>query len=75
MDCTVRTVRSMIPSVDERMDKRMDNFATPNASVSALSVLPDILLTSSTARLLGPRFDRVMRPISTVWRVMGSGLV
>src|SRR5664280_1279355 len=61
MVCTVRTVRSMMPSVDEMMpsvDRRMDNFATPDTSISALSVLPDILLTSSKDRRPGSNSER-----------------
>jgi hypothetical protein len=57
----VQPVHSMRPSIAERMDKWMDNFAVPDASVSALSVLSNILLTSSTARLLGSSRERSRR--------------
>jgi hypothetical protein len=43
----------MMPSVNERMDKRMDNFATLDTSISALPVLPDIQLSTSVERLPG----------------------
>jgi hypothetical protein len=45
--CLVQPVRSIGPSIAEKMDNWMDNFEIPDASVAALSVLPDILLTSS----------------------------
>jgi hypothetical protein len=51
----------MRPSIAEKMDNWMDNFAVPDASVSALSVLSIILLTSSTARLLGSSRERSRR--------------
>jgi hypothetical protein len=49
--CLVQPVHSIGPSIAEKMDNWMDNwmdnFRIPDASVAALSVLPDILLTSS----------------------------